>query len=257
MECGLISKKMTNVAKHDDLDYDHFFKVVIVGDSAVGKSCLLHRFVDNKFTESYISTIGVDFRFKKINTDGYNIKLQIWDTAGQEKFQSISSAYYRNANGIVIVYDLTNQSSFDHINTWIKRVHEHLDENVVKIIIGNKNDLTNERVITSEQIESKINKIKLPFYEASAKESTHVASIFHDFVRKMITQIEKENKLKELQKNNNSNIKKEKSSIKLDTTFQNISEKSKVCCAGNIFSQKSINNDGNRDSKQNENTVLP
>ena len=95
-------------------DYDQLFKLVLIGDTGVGKSCLLLRFADDQFTESYISTIGVDFRFKTVQVDGKTIKLQIWDTAGQERFRTITSSYYRGANGIIVIFDITEEDSFEN-----------------------------------------------------------------------------------------------------------------------------------------------
>lgn len=103
-------------------DYDYLFKLVLIGDSGVGKSCLLLRFADDNFTDSYISTIGVDFRFRTITIDDKIVKLQIWDTAGQERFRTITSAYYRGADGIIMVYDVTSSESFDHVEEWLSEV---------------------------------------------------------------------------------------------------------------------------------------
>jgi Ras-related protein Rab-1A len=122
-------------------EYDHLFKVVLIGDSGVGKSCLLLRFADDTFTESFISTIGVDFRFRTLTVDEQSVKLQIWDTAGQERFRTITSAYYRGADGIILVYDKTKRKSFDSVENWITEVDKYASENTVKILLGNKADL--------------------------------------------------------------------------------------------------------------------
>eukprot|EP00745_Piridium_sociabile_P039646 TRINITY_DN74499_c0_g2_i1.p1 TRINITY_DN74499_c0_g2~~TRINITY_DN74499_c0_g2_i1.p1 ORF type:complete len:144 (+),score=10.86 TRINITY_DN74499_c0_g2_i1:83-514(+) len=132
-------------------DYDHLFKLVLIGDSGVGKSCVLLRFADDAFTDSYITTIGVDFRFRTITVDQKIIKLQIWDTAGQERFRTITSAYYRGADGIVMVYDTTERSSFDHIDDWLGEVMRFATESTCKIVVGNKSDLTDERAVPSEE----------------------------------------------------------------------------------------------------------
>ena len=102
-------------------DYDYLFKLVLIGDSGVGKSCLLLRFADDSFTDSYISTIGVDFRFRTVTIDKKTVKLQIWDTAGQERFRTITSAYYRGAHGIIMVYDVTSEESFEHVEEWLSK----------------------------------------------------------------------------------------------------------------------------------------
>merc|ERR1719375_307170 len=129
-------------------DYDHLFKLVLIGDSGVGKSCLLQRFADDAFTDSYITTIGVDFRFKTIPVDKKTIKLQIWDTAGQERFRTITSAYYRGADGIIMVYDTTDRESFDHIDSWVQEVDKYATDGTCKILVGNKCDSEDDRVIS-------------------------------------------------------------------------------------------------------------
>lgn len=121
-------------------DFDYLFKLVIIGDTGVGKSCLLSRFSDNTYTENYISTIGIDFRFRTIKMNQRILKLQIWDTAGQERFRTITSAYYRGANGIILCYDVTNSESFDHIVDWINEVNKYAPEKVCMLLVGNKSD---------------------------------------------------------------------------------------------------------------------
>ena len=103
-------------------DYDHFFKMVLLGDSSVGKSCLLVRFADDEFNENYVSTIGVDFRFRSLRHNGKKIKLQIWDTAGQERYRTITNAYYKGADGIILVFDLFDKKTFVNIDNWLKEV---------------------------------------------------------------------------------------------------------------------------------------
>lgn len=127
-------------------EYDHLFKLVLIGDSGVGKSCLLLRFADGSFQESYISTIGVDFRFRTVDIGDKKVKLQIWDTAGQERFRTITSAYYRGADGIIMVYDVTNSESFENVKNWLNEVEDHASEDTCKLMIGNKNDCTNKAV---------------------------------------------------------------------------------------------------------------
>ena len=123
-------------------DYDYLFKLVLIGDTGVGKSCLLLRFADDAFTESYISTIGVDFRFRTVKIENKTFKLQIWDTAGQERFRTITSAYYRGADGIIMVYDVTDRESFDHIQDWLHEVNRYATEGTCKLLIGNKRFIT-------------------------------------------------------------------------------------------------------------------
>ncbi|KAL8181159.1 UNVERIFIED_CONTAM: Ras- protein Rab-1A [Gekko kuhli] len=115
-------------------EYDYLFKLLLIGDSGVGKSCLLLRFADDTYTESYISTIGVDFKIRTIELDGKTIRLQIWDTAGQERFRTITSSYYRGAPGIIVVYDVTDQESFNNVKQWLQEIDRYASENVNKLL---------------------------------------------------------------------------------------------------------------------------
>mmetsp|Transcript_16772 Transcript_16772/g.29669 ORF Transcript_16772/g.29669 Transcript_16772/m.29669 type:complete len:203 (+) Transcript_16772:266-874(+) len=158
-------------------DYDYLFKLVLIGDSGVGKSCLLLRFADDSFTESYISTIGVDFRFRTVKVGDKYVKLQIWDTAGQERFRTITSAYYRGADGIIMVYDVTSQESFDHVQDWLQEVNRYSNEGTVKLLIGNKSDRTDKKVPT-EQGEAYAKGLDMQFLETSAKTASNVEAAF-------------------------------------------------------------------------------
>ena len=166
------------------LEFDYLFKIVLIGDSGIGKSCLLLRFADDSFTENFISTIGVDFRFRTLNVDERNIKLQIWDTAGQERFRTITSAYYRGADGIILVYDKTKRDTFDHVEEWLSEVEKFSDEHTVKFIIGNKSDM--EEVVTAEEGEAKAEKLKVNFIETSAKTADNVDLAFTMMAQELI-----------------------------------------------------------------------
>lgn len=169
-------------------DYDYLFKLVLIGDSGVGKSCLLLRFADDAFTESYISTIGVDFRFRTVKIDKKTVKLQIWDTAGQERFRTITSAYYRGADGIIMVYDVTSQESFDHVNDWLKEVNRYASEGTCKLLVGNKSDRSEEKVVTKEQAKEFADDIGVPFLETSAKSAANVEEAFLTMAGELIKQ---------------------------------------------------------------------
>merc|ERR1712146_664974 len=126
------------------------FKLLLIGDSGVGKSRLLLRFADDTYTESYISTIGVDFKIRTINLDGKCVKLQIWDTAGQERFRTITSSYYRGAHGIIVVYDVTDRETFNNVKQWLHEIDRYANENVNKLLVGNKCDLETRRQVKYE-----------------------------------------------------------------------------------------------------------
>jgi len=176
-------------------DYDYLFKLVLIGDSGVGKSCLLLRFADDAFTESYITTIGVDFRFRTIEIDKKIVKLQIWDTAGQERFRTITSAYYRGADGIVIVYDCTDRDSFAHIDDWLVEVNRYANENTAKILVSNKCDLTGEQVVSRSEAEAKAKELGVGLIESSAKNKTNVDEAFTMIARELATMRESPNNL--------------------------------------------------------------
>lgn len=159
-------------------EYDYLFKLLLIGDSGVGKSCLLLRFADDTYTESYISTIGVDFKIRTVELDGKVIKLQIWDTAGQERFRTITSSYYRGAHGIIVVYDVTDQESFNNVKQWLNEIDRYASDNVNKLLVGNKSDLTSKKVVDYQTAKAFADEIGIPFLETSAKNATNVEQAF-------------------------------------------------------------------------------
>jgi len=159
-------------------EYDYVFKLVLIGDSGVGKSCLLLRFADDTYTESHISTIGVDFKIRTIQLDGKTIKLQIWDTAGQERFRTITSSYYRGAHGIIVVYDTTDSDTFEHVKTWLHEIDRYASENVNKLLVGNKSDLTSKRQVECDAAKEFAASVTIPFLETSAKNASNVEEAF-------------------------------------------------------------------------------
>ncbi|OWR53800.1 ras-related protein Rab-1A [Danaus plexippus] len=159
-------------------EYDYLFKLLLIGDSGVGKSCLLLRFADDTYTESYISTIGVDFKIRTLDLDGKTIKLQIWDTAGQERFRTITSSYYRGAHGIIIVYDCTDQDSFSNVKQWLEEIDRYACDSVNKLLVGNKCDLTTKKAVDYTTAKQYAEQLGIPFLETSAKNSTNVEQAF-------------------------------------------------------------------------------
>eukprot|EP00010_Vexillifera_abyssalis_P008060 CAMPEP_0201545392 /NCGR_PEP_ID=MMETSP0173_2-20130828/1926_1 /ASSEMBLY_ACC=CAM_ASM_000268 /TAXON_ID=218659 /ORGANISM="Vexillifera sp., Strain DIVA3 564/2" /LENGTH=207 /DNA_ID=CAMNT_0047953791 /DNA_START=81 /DNA_END=704 /DNA_ORIENTATION=- len=159
-------------------EYDYLYKLLLIGDSGVGKSCLLLRFADNTYTESYISTIGVDFKVRTIELDKKTIKLQIWDTAGQERFRTITSSYYRGAHGIIVVFDVTDQVSYNNVKQWLKEIERYACENVNKLLVGNKSDLEDKRQVAKETAQEFADDLQISYIETSAKNATNVDETF-------------------------------------------------------------------------------
>ncbi|KAK5804298.1 hypothetical protein PVK06_031947 [Gossypium arboreum] len=152
--------------------------------AGVGKSCLLLRFSDGSFTTSFITTIGIDFKIRTIELDGKRIKLQIWDTAGQERFRTITTAYYRGAMGILLVYDVTDESSFNNIRNWIRNIEQHASDNVNKILVGNKADMDeSKRAVPTSKGQALADEYGIKFFETSAKTNLNVEEVFFSIAR--------------------------------------------------------------------------
>uniref|UniRef100_A0A0K8RLG2 Putative gtp-binding protein n=1 Tax=Ixodes ricinus TaxID=34613 RepID=A0A0K8RLG2_IXORI len=171
--------------------YDFLFKLLLIGDSGVGKTSILFRFSDNKFDGSFISTIGIDFKIRIIEIDGKKIKLQIWDTAGQERFRTITTAYYRGAMGIMLVYDVTKENTFENIKTWIRNTDEHAAADVEKMILGNKCDMNDLRQVSRERGEKLAVEHGIKFMETSAVSSINVEDAFYTLARDIKEKMER------------------------------------------------------------------
>ena len=187
--------------------YDLQFKLIILGDSGVGKTCLLMRFTEEKFTPSHITTIGIDFKTKTLNLNGKAVKLQICDTAGQEKFRTITQTYYKGAMGIILTFDCSDEKSFGNIKSWMKQIEAHASPGVCKILIGNKSDLPN-RVISAESAQKLANEFKIKYFETSAKTGENVSQAFEyiasEIAKSGIVVKPAENKIIPNIKNNNT-----------------------------------------------------
>jgi len=160
------------------------FRILLIGDTAVGKSALLVRFTDNLFQDTFIATIGIDFKSKIVNIEGKRIKIQIWDTAGQERFRTITTAYYRTAQGILLTYDVSNTSSFESLGHWAEQIEIHASENVVRFLVGNKCDL--KAAVQAKEVQGLSKKLEIPVFETSAKTGKGVNEMFEALARELL-----------------------------------------------------------------------
>ena len=165
-----------------DNEYDYLFKVVLIGDSGVGKSNLLSRFTRNEFSLDSKSTIGVEFATKSIVAEGKTIKAQIWDTAGQERYRAITSAYYRGAVGALLVYDISKHVTFENVERWLKELRDHAESNIVVMLVGNKSDLKDQRAVETEEAMAFAEQHNLAFIETSALDASGVDIAFQNIL---------------------------------------------------------------------------
>ena len=168
-------------------DYDYLFKVLLLGDTDVGKSSLILRYTEETFNSKLVNSIDVNFKMKKKEIDGKIIKVQIWDTAGHERFRSITYSYYRGANAIIIVFDITDKKSFLSITEWLKQIEKHAKENVFKFLVGNKSDLSEERKVTYEEAKEYADEHDLPYIETSAKEGININELFESSIKSFLS----------------------------------------------------------------------
>ena len=163
------------------------YNVLLVGDSSGGKTCFLLRYCDKSFQDVHLSTIGLDYRLKSMTLkNNKNIKLQIWDTAGQDRFRAITKNYYKGANGIILIYDVTNMQTYENVKNWISQIKEEASPNVIIYLVGNKIDVPDEqRLIKAEDGQKIADEFNLPFKEASAKDGTNVNEIFQELLEEI------------------------------------------------------------------------
>ena len=163
------------------------YKILLLGDTSVGKTCFLMRYTDNTFQEIHMSTIGLDYKLKNVQLeDGKFVKIQIWDTAGQDRFRSITKNYYKGAHGIILLYDITDRKSYDNVKTWVEQIREEVSEKVSIILVGNKIDDVEGRKVKTEEGEKLAKEIGLSFFECSAKTGENIDLIFNELVKKTV-----------------------------------------------------------------------
>ena len=198
-------------------EYDYIFKVLLIGNSDVGKSSLILRYVDQIWNDVFVPTIGVDFKVKSLQIDNKRVKMQIWDTAGQERFRNVISSYFKGAHGILLIYDITARDSFKELENWLGEVERNATPQVLKILIGNKCDLEEKRQITKDEGEAFAIRNGMQFIETSAKINTNVNEAFEALAKIMVESSNKRNV-----------IKPEKKTIKVDKGAD-LNAKKKCC----------------------------
>ena len=167
-------------------DYDEKIKLMVLGDSNVGKSSILTKYCKNQFLSKYITTIGIDFQIKYLNINNKRIKVQIWDTAGQERYRVVTKNYFNTSNGFIIIYDITDRRSFNNINNWMEQIESFIGKEVKCILFGNKNDLENKRDVQIEEGKELAKKYNCPFFETSAKEGNNIEEGFKEIIMEII-----------------------------------------------------------------------
>ncbi|EKE42164.1 hypothetical protein ENUP19_0146G0019 [Entamoeba nuttalli] len=206
-------------------EYDFLYKIVLVGESGVGKSNLLLRFTRNEFDPDKRSTIGVEFATRSINYCDKNIRAQIWDTAGQERYRAITNAYYRGALGALVVYDITKKTSFESVEKWLAELHENADKKVVQMVIGNKCDLSQTREVQTTEGEELAKKNNAFFFETSALDGSNVEEAFMTLLKKIY---DDSSKSVDGEQSNTNEIKPATEPIDLGS--QNNKPEEKKCC---------------------------
>ena len=200
---------------------DYKLKVVIIGDSGVGKTNLIKRFVSDTFNENSKATVGVEFLSKTYKINNHIFKIELWDTAGQERYKSITSVYYKGSKGALLVYDITSKVTFDNIGKWITEIRDKTSKDITLMMVGNKTDLVQYREVSNEQALNKAKTLGIPLMETSALDSTNVKEAFHDLLKEMYKDMKSK-----LQSDNN-NLKDNGEGLKLDT---NQKKKKSGCC---------------------------
>ena len=208
----------------EDENYEMMFKVVLVGDSSVGKTNMMSKYLRNEFHEDSKATVGVEFGSKQFNIEGHPIKAQIWDTAGQERYKAITSAYYKGAKGAFVVYDITRKQSFESVDRWINDLRAAADKNLSIIIIGNKCDLEDQRQVNKEQGEEKAKNFEVAFMETSALSGENLDKAFEKMINEVFKKCHEE-----MMADVDVDIVGKSEDISLDKTKPKNPEKKKCC----------------------------
>jgi small GTP-binding protein len=207
-----------------DAEYDYLFKLILVGDSYVGKTNILSKYIKNEFNQNTKSTVGVEFGTKILKIEDKIIKAQIWDTAGQERYKSITSTYYKGAKGAFIVYDITNRLSFESVDKWIQDLNLNSDKNITLLLIGNKIDLEDKRDVTKEEGEEKAKSFGLAFLETSALTGENIDKVFDHMLKEVYNKIT-------IEKKNSGEI--DYINIGNNIEINDQPEKTSTCCLNN------------------------
>lgn len=171
--------------------FDYQIKLLTIGNSGVGKTCLLLRYANDTFSPTFITTIGIDFKIKTIDINGKKVKLQIWDTAGQERFRTITQSYFRGAQGILLVYDVMDRNSFNNVRTWMESIDQHADKSVNRILIGNKCDMP-DRVVSRAEAEGLAKDYGIAYFETSAKKGIGVEEAFRAIAEQVVERLNRD-----------------------------------------------------------------
>jgi len=176
---------MANAVLPASSDYDYLFRILLIGDSGVGKSCLLMRFADDTYSDNFVATIGVDFRIRTMFLDGKKAKAQIWDTAGQERFRTICASYYRGSHGIIVTFDLTDRESFHNVRHWLEEIEKYVQPGINRMLVGNKCDMASKRAVTYDEARELADELGLHYLETSAKHAHNVDEAFTQMAKEI------------------------------------------------------------------------
>ena len=221
LQYNVINNKMSENKENNEEEEEIKIKIMLLGQSQIGKTSFIQRYVKNNFNLSYITTVGIDFQLKQIKMNNKSIKLQIWDTAGQERFKNITKSYFHSSDGFIVGYDITSRLSFTNVSTWLKEINDNAPEEIQKILIGNKCDL-NEREVTTEEGKKLAEENGMKFFETSAKNDINVKETFEAITKDILDAQYKE----EGDVNRNSLVIDRKTEKKKDEE----KEKKKGCC---------------------------